>query len=188
MKSLHILGVVITLLVVLLMTACQPDAEKSHAVIIPGSLTTSAVQAPDDIVYTPGGVAYRANVIQEGVENPWPPVEMAIGTMDYETDIIQVQYRADITSKAGETRNNIIYVSKTDELLQAEKLVLYANTCPAGVELSVGGGAGRPGLLTEVLFIKITPQVLPGDYMFRIIIEVDGNEYGSVLCRIHIIE
>ena len=37
-------------------------------------LTISVVEAADDILFPPGGVAYRANVHGPG-EKPWPPVE-----------------------------------------------------------------------------------------------------------------
>jgi hypothetical protein len=37
-------------------------------------LTISVAEAADDILFPPGGVAYRANVHGPG-EEPWPPVE-----------------------------------------------------------------------------------------------------------------
>jgi hypothetical protein len=51
----------------------QLEAEGTGVIgLVP--LTISVVEAADDILFPPGGVAYRANVHGPG-EEPWPPVE-----------------------------------------------------------------------------------------------------------------
>jgi hypothetical protein len=70
-------------------------------------------EAPDDIVPTLGGPAYRANVHQQGVENPWPPINTTKVTISssFEADTVHIRYRDYIETKAGEPRYNIVLIS-----------------------------------------------------------------------------
>ena len=142
--------------------------------------------APDDIFPTPGGDAYAANVFQQGVANPWPPVAIATASLVKGTDQLLILYRKDIDTKAGQTRNNIIQASKSSSFLVSGNLSFYSLALPPGIELGSDGGSGRPGLLTRILVIKILPEVAPGSYTFQIGIELDGVDYGTLPCTINI--
>jgi len=129
----------------------------------------------DDIVPTPGGAAYRANVHQVGEENPWPPVE----TVMVELNGGWLRYRDHIETGAGETRNNIFTMGLEGGFWEG-RLKLYASAVPPGIELSRSMGGGLPGTLATVLVIEIAPEVAPGQYILEIGLEVEGWDYGIV--------
>jgi len=188
MKKLVILGIIILAAILPLLAACQADSGEGRTHIPTGELPDySASDAPDDIVFTPGGYAYRANVHQEGVANPWPDIPFENTTLGSGTDVLDLFYRGFIETRAGETRNNIIFCSKEGGISDSQ-LTLYAAAVPAGVGLTQVGGGGRPGILLTVLMIEISPQVAPGEYTFEIGIEINGQDYGTVPCTLYIIE
>ncbi len=153
-----------------------------------GAYPASEEEAPDDIIITPGGRMYRANVHQQGVENPWPQIESVGAVLGTGADALRVDYRDYIETEAGETRNNIIHVGKEGGLY-GSKLALYAVAVPAGIKLTDGGrGIGLPGATGAVLVIEILPEVAPGRYSFEIGLEIDGKDYGTLPCTIEVVE
>lgn len=189
MKKLAFLLFIVVLLLPFL-SACQAEAEKSYTPIPAGDyeVGTTGFTASDNLFGTPGGIAYAANVFDGDRPNPWPPIEVVSEKLGGILDNITVSYRADIETKAGDTRNNIINVYKTNGHFENNKLVLYANSVPDGISLAYSGGAGLPGSLQAILMIKISPQVAPGEYEFHIIIEIDGVECGSLPCTVNVIK
>jgi hypothetical protein len=73
------------------------------------AMPTAEGQA-DDVVSTPGGLAYRANIHEQGVKNPWPPIESTEVVLGGPPDVTRVSYRDHIETKAGQTRNNIFCI------------------------------------------------------------------------------
>jgi len=144
-------------------------------------------EAPDDIVPTPGGGAYRANVHQQGVENPWPPITSTETVLGAGPDALTVSYRDRIETDAGQIHNNIVNVRREGGLFDS-RLALYSVGVPAGINLFSGGGVGLPGTLGRVVVIETEPDVVPGAYSFEIGIEVDGHDYGTVPCTLVVIE
>jgi len=66
--------VAIVVLIGLLITGCQPSVTETHTPIPVKDLSIlqREQEAPDDIMPAPGmGPAYRANIHQQGVDNPW---------------------------------------------------------------------------------------------------------------------
>jgi len=192
MKKLAFIAFIMILLLPLL-TACQSQAEAPMP-IAAGTYTlgTHNFTAPDDLFATPGGITYAANVFGvnssgETEPNPWPPVESVTTTLWGGLDTITVEYRAHIESPAGQIRNNIFWITRATRF-ENNNLVLYQSAKPDGIELTWAAGGGLPGTLMAILMINISPQVLPGEYMFRIIIEIDGQQYDSVPCTINVIE
>jgi len=180
--------ILITLLLLPLLAACSSGSVEGRTQIPTGELPDySESDTPDDIVFTPGGYAYRANVHQEGVANPWPDIPFENTTLGSGTDVLDLFYRGFIETRAGETRNNIIFCSREGGISDSQ-LTLYAVAVPAGVGLTDAGGGGRPGILLTVLMIEISPQVAPGEYTFEIGIEINGQDYGTVPCTLYIIE
>ncbi len=114
-------------------------------VTVQGGQTTSVAvsiaavgQALDDIVPTPGGPAYRANIQQQGVSNPWPLVQTATATLDNSDNPAQITYRDSIETAPGQNRNNLFYVTLPnvnpyDRSLPALAIALKAENLPAGI-------------------------------------------------------
>jgi hypothetical protein len=144
-------------------------------------------EVADDIIPTPGGLAYRANVHQHGVENPWPPIESTDVVLGGGLDALKVSYRDYIKTEAGETRNNIVRIRKEGGLFD-RNLALYSVNVPTGITLTDGGrGVGLPATLGAVLVIEISPDVQPGEYSFGIDIEIDGKNYGTIPCTVNVV-
>lgn len=185
--------VLITLAAVLLLvTACQ--TEKAHiAIPTQDLLPLGEEEAPDDIVATPGGIAYRANVQSNGEDNPLSRVE----STEVELDGINVRYRDHVASKADATRNNIFIVSPTrnkifivmrDGELWEGSLELYTTSIPPGIEFAQVFGGVTPVTMTMVLIIEISADAEPGQYPLEIGLEIDGEDYGTVPCTIEVVE
>lgn len=171
-------------LMIMATTACQPTRTPVPVRdILP---IAEGPEAADDIIPTPGGGAYRANVHHQGVENPWPPIESTSVVLGSGADTLNIGYRDYIETEAGEIRNNIIRVGKEGGLFDS-RLALYSVDVPTGIELTDGGrGVGLPGALGAVLVIEIFSDVTPGQYTFEIGLEIDGRDYGTVPCTIEV--
>ena len=191
MKRLVFILVAIMLIGILPTAACQKDTVESHTPIPMKDISiawNAEKEAPDDFVPTPGGGTYRVNVFQQGVENPWPPIESTDVVLGSNTDALNVNYRDYIETAAGETRNNIIRVTKEGGLINSE-LSLYYTHVPTGLELADGGrGVGLPGTLGAILVIDIASDITPGEYLLEIGIEIDGKDYGTIKCTVKVME
>ncbi len=169
MKRLGIVLVAILLLV----TGCQTAAEVK--------------EAPDDLMTTPAGWMYRANVHEAGVTNPWPPVESVSVDLG---DNISVNYRSYIETNAGETRNNIV-----DMLLPSDidsvpginpNINLSTSNITTGIEIKNGDAWTKPGEVKAVLIADISKNVKPGEYTFDISVVIGGKDYGKLPCTINV--
>jgi hypothetical protein len=182
LKHLIIIGIILMLLT---LSSCGGKTP-----IPTGPLPTHAVQTADDIIPTPGGGAYRANVHEVGVENPWPPVQVGMANWTVGKDTISVFYRSDIEAKAGEAYTDIIVVSAVKMLdRNKNKLILYADTVPKGITVTNADiNMGPISTLGTVLVITASPQIKPGVYNVKIGIELDGKDYGVVSCLVTVVE
>jgi hypothetical protein len=149
---------------------------------------STGVPAPDDVVFTPGGVAYRANVHQQGEPDKWPSIQSDSATLGSGADILTVTYRPPIDTKAGTTRNDIIDVYKQDTHLLNNKLELFSGSLPDVIDVFIGGGGGLMGEMRVVMVIEVNANVALGKYTFQIGITLDGKDYGTIPCRINVIE
>ena len=154
--------------------------------VLTGSLPTNASEAPDDIVVTPGGNAYRANVHQQGVPDKWPSIETVETRLVNGSDAIFVRYRSNITTKAGEVRNSLLYVRKEDGSFEREDIKLYTVGAPTDMQFLQDQAFGLLGTLAALLVIEIPQNVKPGQYDFNIGVEIEGNDYGTLLCTIEV--
>ena len=151
--------------------------------------------ANDDIVYPPGGFTYRANVHQEG-QPEWPAIQQTEVTLEALSGTIDIQYRDYIETKAGETRNNIIFLSgkNAPELLDSIQVYYRAVEPPDGITVEQGkqmyGGIGGKDKESSrvVLLIHIAPQVKPGEYPLAIYLQYEGKDFGSIPCIIKVLE
>ena len=151
-----------------------------------GSLPTNPSEAPDDIVVTPGGNAYRANVHQQGVSDKWPPIETVETRLANGSDAVFVRYRSNITTRAGEVRNNLLYVRREGGTFERETIQLYTVGAPAGMPFLQAQASGLLGTLAALLVIEIPKGFAPGRYDFAIGIKIDGKDYGTLPCTVEV--
>jgi hypothetical protein len=140
-------------------------------------------ERPDDIVQTPGGLAYVANVHREGIENAWPPIQTEEEVLDSDLRVI---YRAYIETEAGEARNNIINVITPGK--DARSINLHTSNVPMGIEVKNSIDWHGPGTIAKVLVIEISKNIQPAQYSFELGVEIDGKDYGKVPCIIKVLE
>ena len=181
---------VIALVVVILLgvaSCCSDGDETRSAIQTQDSLPATGEEAPDDIMFTPGGVAYRANVHETGQENPWPPIETTEVVLGSGSSEINVGYRDYIETVAGQIRNNILNVTRPGQLLIDCNLSLYSIDAPAGIELAGVEVGGLPGTIATILVIEVSPDVEPGQYAFEIGLEIDGEDYGTIPCTVEVL-
>jgi len=141
-------------------------------------------ERPDDIIQTPGGLAYRANVHQEGVENPWPPIESKDVILASNKYSPQITYRDYIETKAGESRNNILHINTGGRGIH--ELNLDTINIPTGIEVKRGIRWQGPGTIAQVLVIEIVHDIQPAEYTFEISVEINGTDCGAVPCTIEV--
>jgi hypothetical protein len=182
MKHLTILGIILLLLSLVSCGGKTP--------IPTGPLPTHTEQMADDIIPTPGGGAYRASVHEAGKENPWPPVQTGIIYWTKGVDTITVFHRTDIEAKAGEAYTDIISVGGKGMMTwEKNTLILYAGEIPKGITVTdTAKPVGLIGTLGTVLVITVSPDIAPGMYTVNIGIELDGKDYGTVPCRVKVVE
>ena len=152
-------------------------------------LPTNSTEAPDDIVPTPGSDAYRANVHEQGVPDKWPSIETVETRLVNGSDAIFVRYRNSITTKAGEIRNNLLYIGKENgrfERYSLDLIGLYTVGAPPGMQFLRGAAGALPGAAATVLVIEVSQDAVPGRYDFAIGIEVEGKDYGTLPCTIEV--
>ena len=167
-----------------LTTRPTPDvATSSTSMPTFAGLSTDTNLQPDDIVFTPGGYAYRANVHGAGVANPWPDVETAAVQLAN----INIRYRQYIETTAGETRNNLVFVNLAGGHFEQNKLNVSIINQPANLSISRESAVGLMGQLAALLVINISAGAAPGKYVFDIGIDIDGRDYGTIPCTVEIV-
>ena len=157
--------------------------------LLMGRLPTNASEAPDDIVPTPGGSAYRANVHEQGVPGRWPSIQTMTTRLAAGSETISVGYRPTIVTEAGQIRNNLLHISREGGFRGIGSITdigLYTVGAPSGIEFAQGGAGGLPGTLATVLVMTIPEGIRPGRHDFGIGIEVQGKNYGTLPCTIEV--
>ena len=151
--------------------------------------------ANDDIVTPPGGWTYRANVHVQGQQD-WPSFQESVTALSTLSGSIGIRYRDYIETKAGEIRNNIIFLDARNapEITDALQISYRPEGLPAGITVERDrqmyggiGGEGRKGSRVT-LKINIAPDVKPGEYPFAIQLEYEGKDFDILPCTIKVIE
>ncbi len=150
----------------------------------------------DDIVPVPGGgPMYRANVHEEGVKNPWPPIEDTEVALGEPPDGAQIWYRDYIETGAGQTRNNLFTIYLPDAISSDTtyiKTVLQAVNLPSGITVTQDDwewhGSDPARRSKTALVNEISPQLDAGEYTFAINVNIDGRDYGTLPCIISVVE
>jgi hypothetical protein len=187
MKKL--LGILAMMVILLTAISCQTGGSDSLTPIpTKDLLPVVGEEAPDDIITTPAGPAYRANLQQEGVENPWPPIENTMVALSSGAKKAHIFYRDYIETEAGETRNNILNILATVKKIR--NLNLYAVSIPTGMEVAEGMRWNPPvqDAWMLVLVIETAQDVEPGQYTVEIGVEINGKDYGTLPFVIEVLE
>ena len=154
-------------------------------------------EAPDDLLPAPGmGPQYRANmtaVRRDGthVVNPWPPITGTTVTFGASTDAVQINYRDYITTEAGQVRNNMFFMYRpgSGPADTSLNVILKAIDPPSGITVTQNGGWSGPATQTKAfLKIEISQNITPGEYVFSIDVQINGEDYGTVPCTIKVTE
>ncbi len=169
-------------------TSTPPPITGARAdVALSWSPPTNPTESPDDIVFTPGGSAYRANVHEQGVPDKWPPIAQVQATLTGGINAISVQYRAHIATKAGEVRNNLLYINRSGGHFDSGAqytIKLYTVGAPSSIQFYQGSAYGVIGQLATLLVLVVQPDLAPGRYTFGIGVEIDGVDYGALPCTL----
>lgn len=153
-----------------------------------GSSPTESEESPDDIVNTPAGQTYRANVHQEGIPDRWPSIETAEVPIGSGSEEIYVTYRRDITTNSGETRNNIISVRwPNTHLKDIDSLDLYCAEIPPSLTLAQESASGLIGTVEKILTIGISKDLKPGRYTLNVGLIINDKNYGTIPCNIDVL-
>ena len=168
----RLITALILILLLLMSASCSPSEQGKGA--------------PDDIVTTPDGPAYRANVHEVGKENPWPSIESKTIVLGEGVDAARITYRNYIETKAGEVRNNIFSV----EIPQRDisDVALEVSNIPSVISIPEGEKWYGPRRIKIILVIEIFQQVKQGEYNFEVSVKIDGKAYGTVPCIIRVLE
>lgn len=214
--KLKVFIVIVTVLILLLVSpACEKNSETSTTSDVPtftgegteliplGELKQYCLDATpgtpgaanDDIVTPPGGLAYRAKVHEVGKPD-WPPVEEVEKTTTALGGTIRCQYREYIETKAGETRNNILYLFGDDApgLTDPLNVAYFVEGLPDGISIILGshwygGAAGHNIQSSKVIFrIDVASPVQTGKYIFNIILMYEGEEIATLPCTVSVIK
>ena len=166
-KMLHVLE--LALILATLATGCSNI-----------SSSTKGEESSDDIIITPGGPAYRANVQQEGVVNRWPPIQARNVILDQN---VHITYRANMDTKAGQTRNNILYLRSSGQAINT--LDLKTIDVPDGMDVKDGLiWHGPLGAMAQTIAVEISRDIKAGQYTFEISIFLNGTDCGQIPCTI----
>ncbi len=186
-----LIGASATVILILLLaaTACNTGGSNTPHLPIPVKdmgILQAEQEAPDDIMPAPGmGPAYRANLHQAGVKNPWPPIEISEAYLGRGATEAHIYYRSHIETTAGQARNNVIKAIIPNR--DVGRLSLYADNIPDGFTLTDGMQWGGPNQRASVLVIEIAPDVALGEYPLEIGLEINGKDYGTMGCTVDVI-
>jgi hypothetical protein len=193
-RLIIILGVMMLASVLLVTVSCAetPAPSQSHPTPVPpmGVPPGTPGAAADDIVTPPGGFTYRANVHQEG-QPDWPPIQQTEVSLKSLFRTVSIKYRDYIETKAGETRNNIIYLEVSGfPPLDPLKVSYEAVSVPEGINVErdwqTYGGIGSQNKKSSktLLKIHIASQLAPGEYPFAIKVA----DFGSIPCTVKVVD
>ncbi len=195
MKRLALLTVFIMLFmaVQLVVTGCAEKTLTPALVSIPtiDSLPAVSKESSDDVVASPAGSTYRANLTVTGVENPWPPVELVEIKLGSGSNTIYLWYRNHIVTKAGEIRNNIFSVEKASGFFGGDArstMKLYSMGLLPGLRLYQHQAGSTPGTIANVLVIEIPNDIAVGQYSLKLGLEILGFGYTDIPCIVEVIQ
>ncbi|MDV2988920.1 MAG: hypothetical protein P3T54_01985 [Dehalogenimonas sp.] len=177
---------------ILLMTsACfSPVSEPvKTAVPVLDSLPVYDLKRGDDLVPTPGGLAYRALVASAEDTEYWPAVETNPVDLYRAQGRESLNYRKNIETAPGETHYSMFYLSRPSGFSAEEELNFYTADLPESIQLSQYGSGGLwlPGTLASALIITVSENIEPGEHSFEIGLRTSEFDYGRFPVRLKIV-
>lgn len=150
-------------------------------------ITNTAEGSPDDVMPAPGlGPQYRANIQQQGVQNPWPPVPITTINLAVNEGTGVLSYRSEAQAALGDTKYNIIKAFPGE---QVDSGRLYSVGAPDWLTLVHGQAYAGSGMMWgPVLAMEIGPEAPYGDYTLVLGIEINGTDYGTFPVTLTVIE
>jgi hypothetical protein len=179
------LALIPTILILLLLAACSDDTSTALNPIPTSTTLAATEEAPDDVIFTPGGLCYRANS-STGESADTFVIESTKVVLDDNDPESYLYYRSYIETRAGENRNNIFRV--TTPVWDIQNLELCTGDMPLGIEVAESEQWHGPRTIASILTIMIAEDNEPGEYTFEIYMEIDGESYGSAPCTIKVID
>jgi hypothetical protein len=194
MKKLAILSIVVLTVILLLPISCAetppPSSPPPTSVPPMGVPPGTPGAAADDIVTPPGGFTYRANVHHQG-QPDWPAIQETEVSLKSFFRTLSIKYRDYIETKAGETRNNIIYLEVSGfPPLDPLKVSYQAVNMPEGINAeqdwqTYGGIGGLNEKSSKTLLkIHIGAQLASGEYTF----DIKVADFGSIPCTVKVVD
>jgi hypothetical protein len=177
-----ILLVSLILLGALMAGACQiaPQAPSE----IPKADMPTREATYDDIMPTPGGPAYRANVIQAGEASPLQPVSVTSVVLGTDSSAPTLTYRNSINSKPGQIRFNILSVRYPNVMAVTANFRLVS--APASMQVSNVMDWHGPFTQATILMMSIPDSIKDGSYTMEIAVTVNGKDYQNVSSVINV--
>ena len=151
--------------------------------------------AADDIISGPDGWAYRANVHEQGADNPWPAVESTEVEIGGPDKPAQVTYRSMIETKAGQTRNIIftVVLPEAAPFGPGIRSIVEGIDTPEGITVSQDPDRqwydGDPvRRVAGLAHIHVSEDVGAGEYSFKFMVSIGEEEYGEVPCTVRVVD
>ncbi len=167
----------------ILLTACQPTRTPVPTVDIP--VPTEGPEAADDLVHHRTTI-YRASVYEDG-KAVWPPIEVTNVRLQSGAYEMNIWYRANIETAPGTRRYNLLMISGL-RWQGMPPLSLYTIDLPTGIGIGWDNVGGLPGSIGAGVAIDVAADMAPGQYAFRIGLEFDGKDFGTIPCVVQVTE
>ncbi len=150
----------------------------------------------DDVCPAPGlGPQFCGNIGPQPVDSPFRHIDTVMVELRRGDTSARVVHRDHIDTKAGQTRNDIFRVTLPDvppsQTTPSMRVRLTADRPPEGIAIIEGSdwhGASPARYSTRNLKVEIGPDVKPGVYDLEIKVEINGDDHGTVLSEIRVIE
>ncbi len=171
----------VSLLSVLTLACAGPSATSR-------TMPATPVEQADDVVASPGGLAYRANVHPQEMAGSWPLVQTSTMNLGTPPDLVQITYRDEIETKAGETRHNIFTIVAANAVngnTAAPQVAISAFMVPELMTALATDNWSGPSGWSEIAFsISVSPNAKPGVYSIAYEARIDGRVPYLLPCAI----
>jgi hypothetical protein len=157
------------------------------------ALTSQGAEQSDDVLNTPAGYAYRANVHQQGTGDVWPEIIEHQVSFNSAGGVVEVTYRDQIQTIAGQTRNNIFALtmpgvtpeSPSFQVPMAVDVTLKSAAAGFTVAKSQAWHGPDPGRRVQVVVkIHVASDLEPNTYPLEFGMKVNGQDYGELRCML----
>jgi hypothetical protein len=146
-------------------------------------------EQPDDVLQLVHGLAYRADIGDDGWINSTPVIKQESVELRPRSNVITVTYRKTIEVGQGQSANIIFYVQM---LIDQHPIEVHIN--PVGLPEGMTNQVIKQwrdsdfGFSQGALKIRIYRKTAVGEYHLEFSINVNGEDCGVLPCVIRVIE